>query len=107
VISDGAHDRALGDLHRGRMWRPAGLRRTFPGCGVAVVVDMRPYEFQGELAEVIYADLTGDDIVGLDDFDTLLNCWSSSDEPCCLADLDLDGNVSVVDFLILLANWGP
>jgi hypothetical protein len=44
-------------------------------------------------------------VVGLDDFEALLNCWSSSDEPCCVADLDLNGNVNVVDFLILLANW--
>ncbi|MHC4081789.1 MAG: choice-of-anchor Q domain-containing protein [Planctomycetota bacterium] len=77
------------------------------GCGVPVVVDIGAYEFQGEPAEVAYADMTGDGVVGLDDFETLLNCWSSSDEPCCLADLDLDGAVGVVDFLILLANWGP
>jgi hypothetical protein len=76
------------------------------GCGVPVVVDMGAYEFQGQPAEVFYADLTGDGIIGLDDFDTLLNCWSSSDDPCCLADLDLDGTVGVLDFLILLANWG-
>jgi hypothetical protein len=53
------------------------------------------------------ADLTGNVIVGLDDLETLLGCWSSSDEPCCVADLDLGGTVGVVDFLILLANWGP
>jgi hypothetical protein len=68
---------------------------------------MGPHELQGDPSEVIYADLTGDGIVGLDDFDTLLNCWSSSEGPCCLADLDLDSVVGVVDFLILLANWGP
>jgi hypothetical protein len=76
------------------------------GCGVPVVVDMGPYEYQGEPAEIVYADLTGDGIVGMDDFDTLMNCWSSSDEPCCVADLDLDGTVGVVDFLLLLAHWG-
>jgi hypothetical protein len=77
------------------------------GCGVPVVVDMGAYEYQGDPAEVVYADLTGDGIVGLDDFDTLLDCWSSAGGPCCLADLNLDGVVGVVDFLILLANWGP
>ncbi len=54
----------------------------------------------------MFADLTGDGIVGLDDLDTLLDCWSSSDEACCLADLDLDGTVGIVDFLNLLGNWG-
>ncbi|MHC4089611.1 MAG: right-handed parallel beta-helix repeat-containing protein [Planctomycetota bacterium] len=77
------------------------------GCGMPVVVDMGAYEYQGEPTAVVYADLTGDGVVGLDDFETLAGCWSSSGEPCCLADLDLDGNVGVVDFLILLANWEP
>ena len=76
------------------------------GCGVPVVVDMGAYEYQGDPGTVVFADLTGDGMVGMDDFDTLLNCWSSSDEPCCVADLDLDGAVGVVDFLILLGNWG-
>jgi hypothetical protein len=76
------------------------------GCGVPVVVDMGAYEFQGEPAVVVFADLTGDGIVDLDDFDILLDCWSSSDEACCLADLDLDGTVGIVDFLNLLGNWG-
>jgi predicted outer membrane repeat protein len=76
------------------------------GCGVPVVVDMGAYEYQGEPAEVVDADLTGDGIVGLDDFDTLMDCWSSPDAPCCLADLDFDDSVGVTDFLILLANWG-
>ncbi|MHC4616098.1 MAG: hypothetical protein ACYTAU_21340 [Planctomycetota bacterium] len=34
-----------------------------------------------------------------------MDCWSSSDEQCCVA--DLDGVVGVVVFLILLANWEP
>jgi hypothetical protein len=72
-----------------------------------VVVDMGVYEFQGDPALVVFADLTGDGVVGFDDFETLLNCWSSPDEPCCLADLDLDGVVGVVDFLLMLAHWGP
>jgi hypothetical protein len=53
----------------------------------------------------VFADLTGDGTVGLDDLETLLDCWSSSDEPCCVADLDLDGTVSTIDLLILLGNW--
>ncbi|MHC4902077.1 MAG: right-handed parallel beta-helix repeat-containing protein, partial [Planctomycetota bacterium] len=77
------------------------------GCGVPVVVDMGAYEFQGDPAEVIYADLTGDGAVGFEDFKTLIGCWSSTQGPCCLADLDLDGNVGVTDFLLVLAYWGP
>ena len=42
----------------------------------------------------------------MDDLETLFNCWFSSDELCCVADLDLDGVVNVVDLLLLLANWG-
>jgi hypothetical protein len=76
------------------------------GCGVPVVVDMGAYEYQGDPATVVFADLDGDGIVGMDDFDALMNCWSSSEKPCCIADLDVNGNVNVVDFLILLANWG-
>jgi predicted outer membrane repeat protein len=75
------------------------------GCGVPVVVDMGAYEYQGNPAAVTYADLDGDNVVGMDDLEALMGCWSSSDEPCCVADLDLDGSVNVVDFLILLANW--
>jgi hypothetical protein len=76
------------------------------GCGVPVIVDMGAYEFQGNPATVLFADINADGIVGLDDFEALLNCWSSSDEQCCVADLDLDGVVGIVDFLILLGNWG-
>ncbi|MHC4216995.1 MAG: right-handed parallel beta-helix repeat-containing protein [Planctomycetota bacterium] len=76
------------------------------GCGIPVIADMGAYEFQGDPAEIIYADLTGDGVVGTADFEMLLDCWSLSDGPCCLADLDLDGAVGIVDFLILLGNWG-
>ncbi|MHC4064550.1 MAG: right-handed parallel beta-helix repeat-containing protein [Planctomycetota bacterium] len=75
------------------------------GCGIPAVVDMGAYEFQGEPTTVTFGDLTGDGVVGLDDFELLLDCWSSSGESCCLADLDVNGSVNVVDFLILLANW--
>jgi parallel beta-helix repeat protein len=76
------------------------------GCGATAVVDMGAYEFQGEPAEVTFADLNGDGVIGMADFEMLVNCWASSDEPCCVSDLDLDGVVGVVDFRILLANWG-
>jgi hypothetical protein len=32
---------------------------------------------------------------------------ASAREGGCLADFNLDGNVNVVEFLILLANWIP
>jgi hypothetical protein len=76
------------------------------GCGLPVVVDMGAYEYQGDPADVIYADLTGDGDVGPDDFAILMDCWYSPAESCCVADLDLDGTVGIVDFLRLLASWG-
>jgi hypothetical protein len=75
------------------------------GCGTPAVVDMGAYEFQGDPADVLFADLDGDGAVGFEDFETLMGCWTSSDGPCCLADLDLDGTVGITDFLILLAHW--
>ncbi|MHC4220110.1 MAG: choice-of-anchor Q domain-containing protein, partial [Planctomycetota bacterium] len=75
------------------------------GCGVPAVVDMGAYEYPGDPAVVVFADLDGDASVGFEDFETLMGCWSSPEEPCCVADLDLDGAVDVVDFLILLAHW--
>ena len=41
------------------------------------------------------------------DFLALLVDWGACTQPCCLADLDLDENVGITDFLLLLANWGP
>jgi hypothetical protein len=76
------------------------------GCGEAVVVDMGAYEYQGQPAQVVFADIDGDGGVALGDVEVLLDCWALTEEPCCIADLDVDGTVGVVDFLILLANWG-
>ena len=67
---------------------------------------MGEYELQGNPAQVVFADVTGDGTVGMDDLEMLLDCWSSSEEPCCVADLDVDGTVSTIDLLILLGNWG-
>jgi hypothetical protein len=75
------------------------------GCGMPVVVDMGAYEFQGDPAQVVYADLTGDGTVGMDDLEMLLAAWGPAVEECQLADLDLDGKVSTIDLLILLGNW--
>jgi hypothetical protein len=50
-------------------------------------------------------DLNGNGAVEVLDFLALLAVWG----PCvgCPADLDGSGAVDVLDFLILLANWGP
>jgi hypothetical protein len=51
------------------------------------------------------ADLDGDGMVNVVDFLILLAEWGPCD--CCDADLDLDGTVGIIDFLSLLARWGP
>ena len=50
-------------------------------------------------------DLDGDGEVGIVDFLGLLALWGPCPDPC-IADLDGDGEVGVTDFLIQLANWG-
>ncbi len=78
-----------------------------PGCGVPVVVDMGAYEFQFDpVDEVFLGDLDGDGTVGIVDFLALLANWGPCGPRCCLADLDIDGNVGITDFLLLLGNWG-
>ncbi len=77
-----------------------------PGCGVPVVVDMGAYEFQFDpVDEVFLGDIDGDGIVGIVDFLALLANWGPCEPGCCLADLDLDGDVGCTDFTILLGNW--
>ena len=51
------------------------------------------------------SDLNGDGEIGIVDFLILLAAWG----PCngdCPEDLNADGNVGIVDFLILLGDWG-
>jgi hypothetical protein len=51
------------------------------------------------------ADLTGDDLVGVDDLLAIIATWG----PClaCPEDLDGDSQVGVNDLLIVLEQWGP
>ena len=51
------------------------------------------------------SDVDGDGVVGVLDFLQLLAEWG----PCagCASDVDGDGTVGVLDFLALLADWGP
>ena len=51
------------------------------------------------------ADLDGSGAVNIVDFVALVAAWGPN--PGHPADLDGDGFVSIVDFLELLANWGP
>jgi hypothetical protein len=51
------------------------------------------------------ADLDGDDDVGIVDFLLLLNQWGTN--PGGPPDFDGDGTVGIVDFLELLLDWGP
>ena len=44
-------------------------------------------------------------VVGIVDFLGLLSAWGECVEECCLADVDLDRDVGITDFLILLGNW--
>ena len=50
-------------------------------------------------------DLDGDSMVGIIDFLMLLAAWGPN--PGHPADIDGDGSVGIVDLLLLLASWGP
>ena len=79
-----------------------------PGCGIPVVVDMGPYEYQFDsVDDVIFADLTGDGAVNTLDLLSFFDGWVHCKNGCCLADFNLDGTIDTDDLLILLDNWGP
>jgi hypothetical protein len=50
-------------------------------------------------------DLDSDGTVSVVDFLALLAAWGPC--PCCRGDLDGDGAIGVNDFLILVGSWGP
>jgi hypothetical protein len=77
------------------------------GCGIPVVVDMGAYEYQGDPFPVKLGDIDGDGIVGIVDFLALLADWGPCVEDCCLADLDLNGDVGLTDYQRLLCQWEP
>ncbi len=73
------------------------------GAGVAPIVDIGPYEFQGVS---VLADMNGDGAVNGDDLATLLSLWGPCPEGgSCRADLNDDGAVNGTDLAVLLANW--
>ena len=79
------------------------------GCGVPIpfAVDMGAYELPGTVASntIYLGDLDADRVVGIVDFLALLADWGPADM-CLPADLDFDGEVGITDFLLLLGNWG-
>jgi hypothetical protein len=72
------------------------------GQGRAPLVDMGPYEFQGDPAGCP-ADLTGDGVVDVQDMVELIVAWGACR---CTADLDGDGEVDVPDLVQLILAWG-
>jgi hypothetical protein len=72
------------------------------GCGAPVIVDMGAYEYQGDPASVLFGDINGDGRVGVVDLVALIQCVGSGDPDCCVADLDLDGEVGMSDMTLLM-----
>ena len=50
------------------------------------------------------ADLSGDGEVGILDLLVLLTVWGSDGQ---LGDINADGTVGILDLLSVVANWGP
>lgn len=74
------------------------------GCGIAPIVDLGPFEFQGDPGEHLRGDLDGDGHVTGADLIILLAAWGRC-TGCCVSDLNADGQVGVLDLLLLLAAW--
>ena len=60
---------------------------------------------QDTCAVACLGDIDGDGVIGILDFLELLAAWGPN--PGHPADLDGDGTVGIIDFLQLLGNWGP
>ena len=104
---DAGHNNAIADLTdtdldgNPRFAGDPGSATT--GCGVPVVVDMGAYEFQGEPATVVFGDINCNGRVDIMDLLDLNGCMGSDDPACCVADLDLDGEVGMSDLMLLVA----
>ena len=82
------------DVGPGTYWLvigPIGFTDT-SACGTG---------YKARAAILCPADLTRDDLVGVDDFLLLLALWGTPD-----GDIDGNGTTDVDDFLLLLASWG-
>src|SRR5688572_18105835 len=54
------------------------------------------------------ADITGDDLVGVDDLLAVIDNWGGpTNNPADIAPPGGDGSVSVDDLLLVIDNWGP
>ena len=68
-------------------------------------IDLGAHERPGAVASVHFGDLDGDAVIDVADLMIVLAAWGSCGEPCCLADLDLDGQVGFHDLLEVLGRW--
>jgi heat shock protein beta len=76
------------------------------GCGIPAVVDMGAYEYQLEPIETVFmGDIDGSGAVQVDDLILVLADWGPCEQDCCLADLDLDGQVGPLDLALVLQFW--
>jgi hypothetical protein len=56
------------------------------------------------------ADITGNNVVDIDDLLTVINGWGGCAPPCppsCAADVDDDCDVDIDDLLAVINSWGP
>ncbi len=68
--------------------------------------------YDGEDGDCIIcpADLTGDDVVNIDDIFAVLGLWGNCPDPCppyCDGDLTEDCMVNIDDIFAILGQWGP
>ena len=69
------------------------------------IVDMGAQEFQ-----ICPADLTGDNLVNVNDIFAVLGLWGECSDPCppyCAGDLTEDCTVNIDDIFAILGMWGP
>jgi hypothetical protein len=103
-----------GDAGNAAVFKEAELfRTTFWGFPLEAIPDVNDraellllfLDWCGGLQADCPGDINGDGEVSVVDFLALLAAWGPN--PGHPADLDGDGDVGVVDFLALLAAWGP
>lgn len=107
------------DGRRGASTSVRGVRIAVPGrgrpdlwalvLGVVMVMCSGPATAESTCP----GDLTGNQIVGVEDLMLLLGAWGACDDPVvtdvnesCVGDINNDGVVDLSDLFILLAHWG-
>ena len=77
------------------------------GCGGQALVDMGPYEHDGDaIPELRPADINADGVVNVGDLLAVISEWGLCPSACCPADINHDGAVNTIDLLEVIANWG-